>query len=150
MPPLKPELVLYYATSLLDESLSHLSFHFISLLYHLIEEDIDLLTEDIKSLIYNYTQKYTAVSYNDYQNSQFGQISYNDFLDFYINRYHQHYICTDETNILRSLLKKINEQNSKIYGLDTNTGNWHCMTCGTNMGPNNPRQLCGKYRCDGI
>ena len=23
----------------------------------------------------------------------------------------------------------------------------YCVECGVNMGPNNPRQLCGKWRC---
>lgn len=27
-----------------------------------------------------------------------------------------------------------------------NTGNWHCLECGDNMG-DNPRQLCGKGYC---
>ena len=37
---------------------------------------------------------------------------------------------------------------TKIYGHDKKTGNWHCIQCGTNMGPNNPRQLCRKTYCD--
>ena len=35
----------------------------------------------------------------------------------------------------------------KIYGYDAKTQNWHCIVCGENMGPNNPRQLCGKSFC---
>ena len=34
-----------------------------------------------------------------------------------------------------------------IYGYNEKTNNWHCMSCGDNMGPNNPRQLCGKSFC---
>jgi len=33
-----------------------------------------------------------------------------------------------------------------IRGHDKDTGNWHCLECGENMG-DNPRQLCGKSRC---
>ena len=32
-------------------------------------------------------------------------------------------------------------------GYNHKTGDWHCIQCGDNMGPNNPRQLCGKTRC---
>jgi len=35
----------------------------------------------------------------------------------------------------------------KIYGYDSENNNWHCIECGANMGPNNPRQLCGKSIC---
>jgi hypothetical protein len=32
--------------------------------------------------------------------------------------------------------------------LNKNLG-WHlCITCKRDMGPDNPRQLCGKYQCD--
>ena len=24
---------------------------------------------------------------------------------------------------------------------------WYCIECGVDMGPNNPRQFCGKYMC---
>lgn len=34
----------------------------------------------------------------------------------------------------------------KIYGYNEETGNWHCLECGDNMG-DNPRQLCGKSYC---
>jgi hypothetical protein len=34
----------------------------------------------------------------------------------------------------------------KVYGYNENTGNWHCLDCGENMG-DNPRQLCGKSYC---
>lgn len=33
-----------------------------------------------------------------------------------------------------------------IRGYNEDTGNWHCLDCGENMG-DNPRQLCGKSRC---
>ncbi len=35
----------------------------------------------------------------------------------------------------------------KIYGYNESNGHWHCTECGEDMGPNNPRQLCGKNRC---
>ncbi len=35
----------------------------------------------------------------------------------------------------------------KIYGYNKDTGNWHCIECGENMGSNNSRQLCGKSYC---
>jgi hypothetical protein len=38
----------------------------------------------------------------------------------------------------------------KIYGFNKDTLEWHCLNCGISMGINNPRQLCGKYKCDGI
>lgn len=46
--------------------------------------------------------------------------------------------------IITNYFKKINK---KIYGYDPENNNWHCIECGANMGPNNPRQLCGKYIC---
>jgi hypothetical protein len=39
--------------------------------------------------------------------------------------------------------------NIKVYGFNTKTEEWHCTECGISMGKNNPRQLCGKYFCDG-
>lgn len=35
----------------------------------------------------------------------------------------------------------------KVYGYCNKTCSWHCLICGENMGPNNPRQLCGKTYC---
>ena len=35
----------------------------------------------------------------------------------------------------------------KIFGYNSLTNSWHCLSCGIDMGPNNPRQLCGKYYC---
>lgn len=36
----------------------------------------------------------------------------------------------------------------KVYGgYNPETDSWHCLECGDDMGPNNPRQLCGKYFC---
>lgn len=37
--------------------------------------------------------------------------------------------------------------NKKIFGYNSLTNSWHCLSCGIDMGPNNPRQLCGKYYC---
>jgi len=36
----------------------------------------------------------------------------------------------------------------KIYGYDELENTWRCCECGVDMGPFNPRQLCGKYQCD--
>lgn len=44
------------------------------------------------------------------------------------------------TNYFKKMIKK-------IYGYDSENNNWHCIECGANMGPNNPRQLCGKSIC---
>ena len=27
---------------------------------------------------------------------------------------------------------------------------WYCLECGEDMGPGNPRQLCGKWQCDAL
>jgi len=35
----------------------------------------------------------------------------------------------------------------KVYGYNSETDSWHCIECGVDMGPNNPRQLCGKTFC---
>jgi hypothetical protein len=35
----------------------------------------------------------------------------------------------------------------KVYGYNSKSGSWHCIECGEDMGPNNPRQLCGKFCC---
>jgi hypothetical protein len=35
----------------------------------------------------------------------------------------------------------------KVYGYNEKTDSWHCLTCGEDMGPQNPRQLCGKWYC---
>lgn len=45
-----------------------------------------------------------------------------------------------------------NDQNDTVmeeivYGYNEASDDWHCMQCGVNMGPNNPRQLCCKYYC---
>ena len=38
-------------------------------------------------------------------------------------------------------------KSKKIYGYNNKTDSWHCLTCGINMGKNNPRQECGKTFC---
>ena len=35
----------------------------------------------------------------------------------------------------------------KVYGYNDKTDSWHCLECGDDMGPMNPRQLCGKTYC---
>jgi len=43
---------------------------------------------------------------------------------------------------------KIDSNNDKkIYGYNPKTESWHCVLCGSDMGINNPRQLCGKSYC---
>lgn len=34
-----------------------------------------------------------------------------------------------------------------VRGYNSETDDWHCLVCGISMGPNNPRQLCGKTWC---
>ena len=41
----------------------------------------------------------------------------------------------------------INKKPKIVYGYNSETNSWHCLTCGADMGPQNPRQLCGKWRC---
>lgn len=38
----------------------------------------------------------------------------------------------------------------KVYGYNSETGSWHCIECGEDMGIHNPRQLCGKTFCYNI
>ena len=81
-----------------------------------------------------------------------------------INSYYNPYDLTDsdENENLKfkqeKLDKKINSSssnfsnfsnfpNEKIYGYNSNTNSWHCVNCGIDMGPQNPRQLCGKTYC---
>jgi hypothetical protein len=40
----------------------------------------------------------------------------------------------------------INNMNESCKGYNEESGNWHCIECGENMG-DNPRQLCGKSYC---
>lgn len=42
----------------------------------------------------------------------------------------------------------INNNEKKVYGYNSQTDSWHCLSCGIDMGQNNPRQLCGKTYCD--
>ena len=46
-------------------------------------------------------------------------------------------------------VNNVNEKNKTTYGYNQETGNWHCLDCGDNMG-DNPRQLCGKSYCYNI
>ena len=40
-----------------------------------------------------------------------------------------------------------NKKQKIVYGYNSETNSWHCLTCGVDMGPQNPRQLCGKWMC---
>jgi len=44
-------------------------------------------------------------------------------------------------------LKVSNKKSKIVYGYNKNTDSWHCLTCGIDMGFQNPRQLCGKSFC---
>lgn len=37
--------------------------------------------------------------------------------------------------------------NKEIKEIKEKEISWYCVECGVNMGPNNPRQFCGKYMC---
>ena len=41
------------------------------------------------------------------------------------------------------------EKNKKVRGYNSQTGSWHCIECGVDMGEMNPRQYCGKWICHG-
>ena len=34
-----------------------------------------------------------------------------------------------------------------FYNVTSNLDTWYCLKCGADMGPQNPRQFCGKWRC---
>jgi len=34
-----------------------------------------------------------------------------------------------------------------VYGYNKDTGSWHCVSCGEDMGQGNPRQYCCKSYC---
>jgi len=34
-----------------------------------------------------------------------------------------------------------------VHGYNSEAETWHCIECGIDLGPQNPRQLCGKWRC---
>ncbi len=51
-----------------------------------------------------------------------------------------------------SLTNDNKEQSKKViitnvFGYNDKTDSWHCLECGDDMGPTNPRQLCGKSYC---
>ena len=58
------------------------------------------------------------------------------------------------TNFLeiKNINKSMLEQKNKplVYGYNSETGSWHCLECGEDMGKTNPRQLCGKIYCRNI
>jgi hypothetical protein len=37
-----------------------------------------------------------------------------------------------------------------VRGYNSKTNSWHCTECGEDMGPENPRQLCGKWHCRNV
>ena len=42
------------------------------------------------------------------------------------------------------------KKRKKVYGYNSESGSWHCMECGIDMGSSNPRQLCRKFFCENI
>ena len=42
------------------------------------------------------------------------------------------------------------ESEPPVLGYNSKTGSWHCVMCGEDMDPHNPRQLCRKSYCGGI
>jgi len=46
-----------------------------------------------------------------------------------------------------SKIISLNSKEKKVYGYNKETQSWHCIECGIDMGPNNPRQLCDKTHC---
>jgi hypothetical protein len=54
---------------------------------------------------------------------------------------------TDFYKPIKSDKNKLNKSNPIIRGYNSETGDNHCLVCGISMGPNNPRQLCGKTWC---
>ena len=56
-----------------------------------------------------------------------------------------------EHQTINSIQSKITDyfskKRKKIYGYNTETGSWHCLECGDDMGSMNPRQLCNKTYC---
>ena len=51
------------------------------------------------------------------------------------------------TSISRNFAFDDLDPGNKVYGYNFETDSWHCLECGDDMGPNNPRQLCGKHFC---
>jgi len=54
---------------------------------------------------------------------------------------------TDFYQSIKSDKNKLYKSNPIIRGYNPETNDNHCLVCGISMGPNNPRQLCGKTWC---
>ena len=75
--------------------------------------------------------------------------------DYFQPIYKNEVIYKQETLITNKRQRLISEyyeaENYKkqkiVYGYNSETNSWHCLTCGADMGPQNPRQLCGQWRC---
>lgn len=65
---------------------------------------------------------------------------YSDAEDF-IKLYQQKYKVTIDRKTFYNFFEELVKQNTK--GMIN-----HCFECGVDMGECNPRQLCGKWRCD--
>jgi hypothetical protein len=46
-------------------------------------------------------------------------------------------------------IDKENKEDNRVRGYNSETGSWHCIECGVDMGEMNPRQYCGKWICYG-
>jgi nitrate reductase cytochrome c-type subunit len=55
-----------------------------------------------------------------------------------------------QTLITDYFVKNNQKLPEKVYGYNEKTNSWHCLTCGDDMGPQNPRQLCGKWYCRNV
>lgn len=68
--------------------------------------------------------------------------------DYYCikKRKFSHYIDFCKINYFDEINDNNNNKN-KVCGYNPESDSWHCLECGVNMGPQNPRQLCGKYYC---
>ena len=78
--------------------------------------------------------------------------------DFFDNVKKEIKIVKKEIKIVKkeiTIVKKNSQENDDIIDLqiirneesDAETLSWYCLECGIDMGPQNPRQLCGKWRC---
>lgn len=58
-------------------------------------------------------------------------------------------IDSNQSNINSGLHQTDSDNpDNTVYGYNVLTESWHCTLCGIDMGPYNPRQLCGKYYCE--
>ncbi len=61
----------------------------------------------------------------------------------YFKNEKKHEDNVDNNNNFNIITGYSQENSYNTYNSDSN----HCLECGIDMGPSNPRQLCGKWRC---